>query len=225
MNTIIFDVDIANQLNILHKDTYHVFCDENFCFDKFKLIFPDWEKEITVELISGTKVGKASCYYGISNKTICVEWDFEKYEYDLNESQGITNNCIKPGEDVLDEQEKYQYFSVVQDILDACHYIMTTKRERIQKKKIMQSNIKQNNENKIKENEPKKVYLLDEIVDYVNENGLTIQSNGTHKINCPCWSVRGHYRHYKSGKVVFIKNYEKGKEKGKINPKDKFYGV
>ena len=81
----------------------------------------------------------------------------------------------------------------------------------------------QKSESKRKNEE--KIYLLDEIVDYVNENGLTLQSSGTHKINCPCWSVRGHYRHYKSGKVVFVKNYEKGKEKGKINPKDKFYGV
>lgn len=34
-----------------------------------------------------------------------------------------------------------------------------------------------------------------------------------------CWSVRGHYRHYKSGKVVYIKPFEKGTNKGKIVPK------
>ena len=34
-----------------------------------------------------------------------------------------------------------------------------------------------------------------------------------------CWSVRGHYRHYKSGKVVYIKPFEKGANKGKIVPK------
>ena len=103
-------------------------------------------------------------------------------------------------------------------------YIMTSKRERVQKKNQSRS-FENNSKEHAKEYKPRNIYLLDEIVDYVNENGLTIQSRGTHKINCPCWSVRGHYRHYKSGKVVFIKNYEKGKEKGKINPKDKFYGV
>lgn len=34
-------------------------------------------------------------------------------------------------------------------------------------------------------------------------------------IKCPEWSVRGHYRHYKSGKVVFINQYTKGKNRGK----------
>lgn len=55
--------------------------------------------------------------------------------------------------------------------------------------------------------------------------GLTIAKSGNRAITCPCWSVRGHYRHYKSGKVVFIKNYEKGKEKGKVKPKDKTYTI
>jgi hypothetical protein len=29
-----------------------------------------------------------------------------------------------------------------------------------------------------------------------------------------CWGVRGHFRHYKSGRVVFIKPFEKGKLRG-----------
>jgi hypothetical protein len=31
--------------------------------------------------------------------------------------------------------------------------------------------------------------------------------------HCEAWMVRGHYRHYKSGKVVYISPYKKGKEK------------
>ncbi len=38
---------------------------------------------------------------------------------------------------------------------------------------------------------------------------------------CEAWSVRGHYRHYKSGKVVYIKPYVKGKG----TPRDKTYSV
>ncbi len=41
-----------------------------------------------------------------------------------------------------------------------------------------------------------------------------------HEIACPCWSVRGHYRHYKSGKVVFIESYEKGKSRGELSKKE-----
>lgn len=101
---------------------------------------------------------------------------------------------------------------------------MTKKRERIQKKKTG-GNYENNSEQYRKEYKPRKIYLLNEIVEYVNENGLTVAPSSTHKMNCPCWSVRGHYRHYKSGKVVFIKNYEKGKEKGKKKPKEKIYTV
>ena len=40
------------------------------------------------------------------------------------------------------------------------------------------------------------------------------------KITCPCWGVRGHYRHYKSGKVVFIEAYQKGKDRSRYTPKE-----
>lgn len=71
----------------------------------------------------------------------------------------------------------------------------------------------------------KSVYLLSEIVDYVNDNDLLIKPSKNHKITCPCWSVRGHYRTYKSGKKVFVKPFNKGKERGKAAPKQHTYVV
>lgn len=71
--------------------------------------------------------------------------------------------------------------------------------------------------------EKNKVWLLDDIVQYVSDN--YIENKGTHKINCPCWEVRGHYRHYKSGKVVFIPSYRKGKRKDTAQPKEKEYYI
>lgn len=48
-----------------------------------------------------------------------------------------------------------------------------------------------------------------------------IHINRSHgKITCPCWGVRGHYRHYKSGKVVFIEAYQKGKDRSRYTPKE-----
>ena len=41
-----------------------------------------------------------------------------------------------------------------------------------------------------------------------------------HEIHCPAWGVKGHFRHYKSGKVVFVAPYVKGKEKGNYRGKD-----
>lgn len=47
------------------------------------------------------------------------------------------------------------------------------------------------------------------------------------KINrrCLAWSVRGHYRHYKNGKVVFVEQYMKGKKRGEPRYEPKQYKV
>nr|DAG36852.1 MAG TPA: hypothetical protein [Bacteriophage sp.] len=102
-------------------------------------------------------------------------------------------------------------------------YIMTTERKRAEKQRPIQKvSSKKKYKNK---SENKSIYLLSEIVDYVNDNGLLIKPSGNHKITCPCWSVRGHYRTYKSGKKVFVKSFEKGKERGKVAPKQHVYTI
>lgn len=40
------------------------------------------------------------------------------------------------------------------------------------------------------------------------------------KWHCPAWGVRGHYRHYKNGNVVFIQPYIKGKEKDRYEGRE-----
>ena len=45
-------------------------------------------------------------------------------------------------------------------------------------------------------------------------------NHNRHNITCERWDVKGHFRHYKSGKVVYIEPFEKGKGKEK---KDKEY--
>ena len=40
------------------------------------------------------------------------------------------------------------------------------------------------------------------------------------EIKCLAWGVRGHFRHYTSGKVVFVAPYVKGKERAKYQGKD-----
>ena len=46
----------------------------------------------------------------------------------------------------------------------------------------------------------------------IDINGLT-KTMIRREIRCLCWGVRGHERHYKNGRVVFIKPYRKGKER------------
>ena len=46
----------------------------------------------------------------------------------------------------------------------------------------------------------------------VREEDLTSQTV-LHVYTCPVWEVRGHMRHYKSGKTVYVAPYRKGKER------------
>lgn len=40
------------------------------------------------------------------------------------------------------------------------------------------------------------------------------------EITCPAWGVRGHFRHYRNGKVVFVEAYVKGKERANYKGKE-----
>ncbi len=45
-----------------------------------------------------------------------------------------------------------------------------------------------------------------------------------YKVTCECYGVRGHYRHYKTGKIVFIKPYLKGTKRNESKPVMQEYG-
>lgn len=49
-----------------------------------------------------------------------------------------------------------------------------------------------------------------------------LKSKKIHRI-AEGWSVRGHYRHYKSGKVIFIESFEKGKNRSQASQKKTKY--
>lgn len=49
---------------------------------------------------------------------------------------------------------------------------------------------------------------------YIIDDEIKItKSELRHIIKCPCWGVRGHARHLKNGKVVYVKPYKKGKDR------------
>lgn len=49
--------------------------------------------------------------------------------------------------------------------------------------------------------------------------------NGTIERHTMVWGVRGHWRHYKDGRVIYIRPYEKGPERGKAQKAAKEYRV
>lgn len=191
---------------------------ENFIYDEFALMYTEGDNIILgftvffdpfVEKIEFYLVN----YFG--------EWIRDVvYRIELNDKM----NC---GYNVYCNKSENKYLEIGHElggiVLRTMLYIMNTPRERTERPKNTKIPNTQKAESKVsREN---KIYLLDEIVDYANQNGLCNIKNNNHKIKCPCWSVRGHYRHYKSGKITFIKNYEKGKEKGKATPKEKTYVI
>lgn len=198
---------------------------ENFIYDEFALIYT-----LNAEMTLGFAVFFHSNDIGdISGTEIQLvrrgnEWIkgiAYQIEVDGSPYDGMTVYCSS-------EEKKYTEIGhdIAQLVLRTMIYIMNTPRDKIIKPKTSKEKKEEiGKTTKITSGNADKIYLLDEIVDYVNENGLTIAKSGNRAITCPCWDVRGHYRHYKSGKVVFIKNYEKGKEKGKVKPKDKTYTI
>ena len=40
------------------------------------------------------------------------------------------------------------------------------------------------------------------------------------EITCPCWGVRGHFRHLRNGKVIFVEPYVKGKDREQYKGKE-----
>ena len=48
---------------------------------------------------------------------------------------------------------------------------------------------------------------------YTLKKGWEGKARKKAEITCPAWGVRGHYRHYRNGKTVFVEAYVKGREK------------
>lgn len=69
------------------------------------------------------------------------------------------------------------------------------------------------------EYKPRECYLLNDIVKYVSIH----PNKHSIKYRCEVWGVRGHIRHYKNGKMVFIKPYKKGKKRAFLEPKSRTY--
>ena len=210
------------QIPFEHKMFYLEFDGEllNFIYDEFSLLFTNKnELSLGVTVFFESDNGDIS---GTQIHLVFLNGNWIKnisYEIKLNEK---SENRFDVYCNSFDKQYVNIGFEIAEIVIRTMVYIMNTPRDKILKPKLLKE-IAKNKHKTLKTEKDNKIYLLDEIVEYVNDNGLTVSSNGTHKINCPCWSVRGHYRHYKSGKVVFVKNYKKGKERENKEPKGKEY--
>lgn len=58
-----------------------------------------------------------------------------------------------------------------------------------------------------KQSKPKEEYKLFEVIRRYSKH----INHSRHKITCESWQVKGHFRHYKNGKVSYVKPFIKGK--------------
>ena len=195
----------------------------NFLFDRFKLVFDLYGHKI--KCIVELKDRNHLCVKNYVDLDYPNGYDFT-VGYDNVESINLNTGEVKYGKwgyDGITGGDNYNRGIIIDHIMK---YIMLCieKREKAtkeikhrafsEKTEVKRKNIPKN----------KKVFLLNEICDYFYLDEKP-SGNKTREINCPCWSVRGHYRHYKSGKVIFVKEFEKGKQRGKEKPRDKTYTV
>ena len=73
--------------------------------------------------------------------------------------------------------------------------------------KIGNSNNKKRNKKRKTKTKHYKFYTI------ANKDEIKRKLSSKRVITCNLWEVGGHYRRYKSGKVVYIKPYKKGKDR------------
>lgn len=235
MNTIKFPYEIIEQSMMKSPDKIDFQPFRNFIFNEFML------------MITGFK-----CPDGVYDFGFCIEFnndfvnasDSKGSEYPLLQFTVFVGEHIKEyswvvmdnGNDFTDgrlyeinrDSMTFRRISLgsgevavssLKIILFCLGYIMNYPRNHKQKK-ISSHRYSHEHRVSTKQN---KIYLFDDIVKYVSDN--YIPENGHHNIQCPCWEVRGHYRHYKSGKVIFIPSYRKGKQRDTAQPKNHEYYV
>ena len=190
---------------------------------------------ITIGIVKINGYIKQSPFFNFYPGKINNEKKYERkkgrYGEDMYGAIGIPSNGLS-GDD-YDEYAQYVFNNHLREFYDAIlftfvetfyvmgkimHEVSTSRRE-IRKKKALIPR-KYSREHRIS-TEKNKIYLLDDLIKYDSDN--YVGSYTHHEMTCPCWEVRGHYRHYKSGKIVFIPAYRKGKDRDKTQPEGKEY--
>ena len=215
MNTIIVDYEKV-------RPYFNDGTEKEFIFDNFKLCVNSsihGQIKYKIRLSDGLAQGELKRIDDNGNE-IVIGWVLSDGEYKNSYIKAV---CFINGNPAGKEYNK-AVVDEVRHLTALLDGIMSVPRKK-ETKKAVGSNKTPKTEKKDYHYKPKTVFLLDDIVEYINENGMSRTNHTRNAMKCPCWGVRGHYRHYKSGKVIFVKEYKKGKERANTEPKDKIYTV
>lgn len=103
------------------------------------------------------------------------------------------------------------------DIMKTLFYIEAISKDRRKEQRISPGIAKKMREEY--KYQDRELYMLRDIIEYskIHPNRSSI------KYRCECWGVRGHFRHYGTGQVLWIFPYKKGKKRDIMEPKNKTY--
>lgn len=119
------------------------------------------------------------------------------------------------------QMEKYDIIQTFHKTMIWINYLLLNPEKKVvqAKEHSTTSGSKVNKKRNEAEHEPRHINLNEISLTLYDKKVITkVKSKKPQRI-CQCWNVRGHYRHYKNGKVVYIKPFEKGNNRTKNSAK------
>ncbi len=231
MNTIIVGNYVENVYPYIEKCFICGY--PQFIFDEFKLIFEDdfWGRVETIVKINSPTLEHfqeyennplypSDIWFGFIDLINYSDRYEEPKDYRMSYESENGTDFYLTGTD----GDNYNRGEFIDNIM---RFIMSRleTREKVTKEVNHRASMNKLEIKRTDENADKNIFLMKDICKYFYLGEKPNNQNVSSGIQCPCWSVRGHYRHYKSGKVVFVKEYTKGKDRANAQPKDKTYTV
>lgn len=220
MNTIIVTEKDLNEKIIGYEESIHF---DNFIFNDFRVILKRSDFKVVYKVHIENNINEV-LYRMIKDGS------YQECKFSFAENEEGWNLVETPNGDLIDTyienmSKKNGKTSSTQSVVDFLsdlmrmeisfivklkQYIMNESYKRITIQKEGRKAVKSSDsqtERKSYTRKPVVQFLLGDIIEYVGCNKRSF------KIACECWNVRGHFRHYKDGKVVWIAGYEKGKKR------------
>lgn len=220
MNKIIINQEEVTKIASYKGDQYF----DKFIFDEFKVVLMEENSNWIYEVKINGNINEVT--YGMNQKYFYRDCKFvfaedENGVYVLERPSGKLIEYFKD-EYNFDEKAVSDFITLIEKV-ESLHiyqlkqYIMNESYKRATVQKVStDTRISESNDSKEKKNYKRtkkgKQFLLGDIVEYVS------RKHCKHIINCECWGVRGHFRHYKDGRIVWIDAYKKGSKRNIMQP-------
>lgn len=144
-----------------------------------------------------------------------------KYEIDVQEYIDKLMNFIRSTKNKEDfkkiYKEQYNFVDIEPPMSFINYIIRESKKRKYEYIETEHRNNESKNRKKTTNNSKNKKY---ELLDCIKIYQKKIGERKKYEITCESWQVRGYFRHLKSGKVIWVKPFTKGKNKDNKNKKE-----